>query len=98
MPRLPNANLGVDHLLRGQILEALARDQIVVVGRTQGDLRHLAQSYQRCPQVTERPEAGLPAIVAERRVRLVAARLRTDSRRPHRACKVEVQFHLRQPP
>jgi len=98
MLRLPEADLGVDHLLRGQVLEALAREQIVVVGRAEDGAHHLSHICQHGCQVAERPEAGLPAVVAERRVGCVAARQRTDGRRPHRAFQMEVQFHLRQPP
>src|SRR5262249_58325535 len=83
MLRLPNADLSVDYLLRGQVLEALACDQIVVVGRAENDLRHLSQRCQRRRQVAARPEACLPVVMAERRVRGVAARLRADGRWPY---------------
>src|SRR5262245_11011793 len=96
--RLPDADLSVDHLLRSQVLEALACDQRVVVGRAENDLRHLSQRCQRRRQVAERPEASLPVVMAERRVGCAATRLRADGRWPYRTDKVEVQFHLWQPP
>ena len=93
---LPEADLSVDH--RGQILEALARDQIVVVSRAQGDAHHLSQVGHEARQVAKRPEVWVPAIVTERRVGLVAVRLRTDGRRTYRAFEVEMQLYFRQPP
>ena len=94
----PEADLGVDDLLRGQILEALARHQIAVVSRAQGDTHHLSQIGHKARQVAKRPEGWMPAIVTERRVGLVATRQRTDGRRTYRAFEVEVQLYFRQPP